>query len=83
MAVRVQRFPENPLIEPAAVRPSREGWEVVCTFNPGAIAYGGEVLLLVRVAEKPAVEDPEGIIAPILDPGSDPPRMEFLPRPAR
>jgi predicted GH43/DUF377 family glycosyl hydrolase len=41
------------LLSPADVEPSREDLEVVGVFNPGAIAAGGEVVLLVRVAERP------------------------------
>ena len=78
MAVRVERFAENPLIMPSQVTPSREGWEVACTFNPGAIEYEGEVLLLVRVAERPAGQDPDEMVAPILDVSTGPPRMELL-----
>ena len=38
----------------ADLRPSRGDFEVVGTFNPGAIAFGEEVILLVRVAERPS-----------------------------
>ena len=43
------------LLRPADVPPSREDFEVVGVFNPGAVAtgHGDEVLLLVRVAERP------------------------------
>jgi beta-1,2-mannobiose phosphorylase / 1,2-beta-oligomannan phosphorylase len=38
---------------PADLRPSRDDLEIVGTFNPGATAFGDEVVLLVRVAERP------------------------------
>lgn len=41
------------LLGPGDVRASREGWEVLGVFNPGAAWVGGEVVLLVRVAECP------------------------------
>lgn len=41
------------LIRPSDLEPSHEDLEVVGTFNPGAIAVDGEVVLLVRVAERP------------------------------
>jgi len=41
------------LCRPADLRPSRDDLEIVGTFNPGAIAFGDEVVLLVRVAERP------------------------------
>ncbi|HPD32703.1 MAG TPA: glycosidase, partial [Phycisphaerae bacterium] len=47
------RFDDNPLITPADVKPSRPDFEVVCVFNAGVIRLGGEILLLLRVAERP------------------------------
>ena len=41
------------LCRPGDLRPSRDDLEIVGTFNPGAIAFGDEVILLVRVAERP------------------------------
>lgn len=41
------------LLSPADLEPSREDFEVVGAFNPGAILAGDEVILLVRVAERP------------------------------
>jgi predicted GH43/DUF377 family glycosyl hydrolase len=41
------------LCRPGDLRPSRDDLEIVGTFNPGAIAFGAEVILLVRVAERP------------------------------
>ena len=49
----LQRLRENPLITPADVPPSRPDYEVVGAFNPGAIKYKDEILLLLRVAERP------------------------------
>jgi predicted GH43/DUF377 family glycosyl hydrolase len=47
------RHPHNPLITPSAVKPSRPDFEVTGTFNAGATIFNGEVILLVRVAERP------------------------------
>jgi beta-1,2-mannobiose phosphorylase / 1,2-beta-oligomannan phosphorylase len=52
----IQRFPNNPLIAPEDVRPSRPDFEVLCAFNPGAALFDGRKLLLVRVAERPIQE---------------------------
>jgi len=41
------------LCRPGDLRPSRDDLEIVGTFNPGAVAFGDEVILLVRVAERP------------------------------
>ncbi|MEM1028400.1 MAG: glycosylase [Planctomycetota bacterium] len=51
------------LIRPADLPPSREGFEVVGTFNPAAIQLDdGTVVMLVRVAERPT-ETRDGLIA--------------------
>jgi predicted GH43/DUF377 family glycosyl hydrolase len=50
------RFPENPILQPADVRPSRPDFEVTCLLNPGAFRYGGRTGLLLRVAERPLAE---------------------------
>lgn len=49
----VKRFDANPLLTPKNVPPTREDLEVYCTINPGAIRIDDQVLLLVRVGEKP------------------------------
>ena len=55
----MRRHPENPLITAADVRPSNPAYRVRGAFNPGACTFGGETLLLLRVAEDvPA--DPAG-----------------------
>lgn len=41
------------MCRPGDLRPSRDDFELVGTFNPGAIAFGDEVILLVRVAQRP------------------------------
>lgn len=47
----LSRHSQNPLITPAVVKPSRPGYRVRGAFNPAAIEYNGEILLLLRVAE--------------------------------
>ena len=47
------RFEENPLLSPANVLPSREGFEVACVLNPGAFRWRGKTFLVLRVAERP------------------------------
>lgn len=49
----IRRLFNHCLCRPGDLRPSRDDFEVVGTFNPGAIVFGNEVLLLVRVAERP------------------------------
>ncbi len=48
----IRKFEQNPVIKPSSVKPSLEGYKVVGAFNPGAIRYGDEIILLLRVAEK-------------------------------
>ncbi|MBA4066428.1 MAG: glycosylase [Isosphaera sp.] len=49
----VRRLFTQRLIGPEDVPPTRPDFEVVGAFNPGAARVGGEVVLLVRVAERP------------------------------
>jgi beta-1,2-mannobiose phosphorylase / 1,2-beta-oligomannan phosphorylase len=53
MTVTAHRLPQNPLLTPDDVPPLHEGWKVVCAFNAAATTFGGETLLLLRVAERP------------------------------
>ena len=67
----VGRFTENPLIAPGDVRPSRDDFEVVGTFNPGAFELDGRIGLLVdsgsvtfsevRVAEIEPLQIPKSV----------------------
>ncbi|HUV03702.1 MAG TPA: glycoside hydrolase family 130 protein [Armatimonadota bacterium] len=55
--MRVERYPENPLITPADVPPSRPDFEVLCAFNAGVARYKDEIILLLRVAERAISDD--------------------------
>lgn len=48
-----RRLAENPLITPNDVRPSLPELEVVSVFNAAVAKVGDEVILLLRVAERP------------------------------
>ncbi len=61
------RAPENPIIVPRDVKPSQEGFEVIGTFNAAVTRLGNEVILLVRVAERPLNNDPSVVLAAIFD----------------
>jgi predicted GH43/DUF377 family glycosyl hydrolase len=54
------RYEENPVVRPRDVRPSLPGYRVMGAFNPGAVRYRDEILLLLRVAER--AEPKEGLI---------------------
>src|ERR1700722_7061060 len=49
----LKRHFERLLLSPVDLKPLRDDFEVVGVFNPGAIVADGEVILLVRVAERP------------------------------
>lgn len=49
----LQRLRQQLLIRPEDIAPSQDALEVIGAFNPGAIEHHGEVILLVRVAERP------------------------------
>jgi predicted GH43/DUF377 family glycosyl hydrolase len=46
------------LLRPEDVSPSRPDFEVVGVFNPGVVRMNGEVVLLVRIAERPCERRP-------------------------
>ena len=54
----VRRLATHLLLRPEDVPPSRDDFEVVSVFNPGAVRAGDEVVLLVRVAERPRERRP-------------------------
>jgi predicted GH43/DUF377 family glycosyl hydrolase len=49
----IRRLMNRLLLQPGDVPPTRDDFEVVGVFNPGAVRAGEEVVLLVRVAERP------------------------------
>ncbi len=62
------RAPENPILTPAMVAPSRDDLRVVGVFNAAVTRHEGEILLLVRVAEAPREVAAGEIAAPVFDP---------------
>jgi beta-1,2-mannobiose phosphorylase / 1,2-beta-oligomannan phosphorylase len=63
--MNIYRYEQNPLITPADVRPHRDNFEVIGAFNAGVAEYNGEILLLLRVAERPISPDPNIVLAPV------------------
>lgn len=55
-----RRFPENPLLLPKDLQPSREGLQIISLLNPGVFTFAGKTWLLVRVAE--GVAQKEGVL---------------------
>lgn len=69
--LNVYRYEQNPLITPADVKPYHRGSEVIGAFNAGIATYGGEVLMLLRVAERPISPHPDLMLAPVYNPDSN------------
>jgi len=63
----VVRAAENPILRPQDVKPSRQDFEVIGVFNAAAARYKDEVLLLLRVAERPINRDADVVLSPIYD----------------
>ncbi|MEQ7051508.1 glycoside hydrolase family 130 protein [Paenibacillaceae sp. P-4] len=66
--MNIYRYEENPIITPVDVKPHRDDFEVIGAFNAGVATYNGEVLLLLRVAERPISNDPNIVKAPLFNP---------------
>src|SRR3989440_9991439 len=54
----IRRLRTQLLLRPEDMPASRDDFEVVGVFNPGAVRVGNEVVLLVRVAERPRERRP-------------------------
>ncbi len=65
----LKRHFERLLLSPSDLEPMRDDFEVVGVFNPGAILAGNEVILLVRVAERPRERRPGFTASPRWVPG--------------
>jgi predicted GH43/DUF377 family glycosyl hydrolase len=61
------RSDKNPIITPADIKPLRDDYEVVGAFNTAVTRMGDEVLLLLRVAERPLIKNDKKAFAPIYD----------------
>jgi len=66
--VALWRAPGNPLIRPEDVPASRNDFEVIGVFNAAAARLRDEVILLLRVAERPLNDNPALALAPMYDP---------------
>ncbi len=64
----IPRLSTRLLLRPEDVTPSRDDFEVVGVFNPGAVRVDDEVVLLVRVAERPKERRPGFTGLPRWDP---------------
>jgi predicted GH43/DUF377 family glycosyl hydrolase len=64
-----RRLEQNPLITARDVKPSQPELEVVSVFNAATAQFGGETILLLRVAERPRsdIDPPPGAMTLDLD----------------
>lgn len=67
----VERYSGNPIIKPEDIKPSRKDFEVICTFNAGVARLDNEVILLLRIAERPLSYNPKVCLSPIYDSNVD------------
>jgi predicted GH43/DUF377 family glycosyl hydrolase len=61
------RSPDNPIIGPKDVKPSRKDFEVIGVFNAGVARFEDKVILLLRVAERPICAHPDMVLAGVYD----------------
>jgi predicted GH43/DUF377 family glycosyl hydrolase len=65
--MKVFRSPHNPIIEPKDVKPSRDDFEVIGVLNTGVTRFGDEIILLLRVAERPINKNPDIVLTAVYD----------------
>jgi beta-1,2-mannobiose phosphorylase / 1,2-beta-oligomannan phosphorylase len=63
----VERYSGNPIIKPEDVKPSKNDFEVICAFNAGVARLANEVVLLLRIAERPLNTNPKVYLSPVYD----------------
>ncbi len=76
-----RRLTENPILTAHDMRPSLPELEVVSVFNAATAKVGDEIILLLRVAERPRTDVPPAADALTLD--LDQPHPILRPLPAR
>ncbi|KKI93214.1 glycosidase [Bacillus sp. SA1-12] len=69
--MNIYRYEQNPLLTPNDVPPFHEGFEVIGAFNAGIAKFQDEVIMLLRVAERPISSDPNVIKAPVFNPSTN------------
>src|SRR6266404_2093172 len=75
----ITRLFNSCLLRPSDFPPSRDDFEVIGVFNPGAIATPEGVRLLVRVAERPKERRPGYHPSPRLDPITKEMVVDWIP----
>ena len=75
----MRRMDANPLLSPDDLEPTAPGLKVVSTLNPGAVRFGKQVLLVVRVAEAP-LQTSDAVSTLVYDAGADEVRTVNIPK---
>ena len=65
--MKVFRSPDNPIIGPKDIKPSKDDFEVIGVFNAGVTRFQEEVILLLRVAERPINGNPDVVQTVVFD----------------
>jgi predicted GH43/DUF377 family glycosyl hydrolase len=76
----MKRYAGNPVVRIQDVPPSRPDFKVLGVLNPGVVRFGGETLLLLRVAEQPISMDSGLCGSPVYDAASGETRILFFRR---
>lgn len=63
----VSRSPHNPIMTPQDITPSRSDFEVIGVFNAGVARFQGQIVLLLRVAERPINTNPNITLTAVYD----------------
>jgi len=73
--MNVFRSPHNPVIGPEDVKPSGDNFEVIGVFNAGVARLKDQIILLLRVAERPISKSPDIVSAAVYDLAEERPVM--------
>lgn len=63
--MNIYRYKNNPILTPKDVKPHRKDFEVIGAFNAAVARYKNEIIMLLRVAERPVNESPDKVKAPV------------------
>ncbi|UCE49212.1 MAG: glycoside hydrolase family 130 protein, partial [Phycisphaerales bacterium] len=74
------RCPQNPIIAPRDVKPSREDFEIIGVLNAGVTRLDDEIILLVRVAERPINKNPDVVLTAVYDMDKEQLEIKGFPR---
>ena len=65
------KYQKNPIISISQVKPSRPDFEVVGVFNAGTATMNDEIVLLLRISERPINTDKTCVLAAVYDKNTD------------